>query len=107
MFRLLVQVQAVLNRAKEERSTNDETAQPLNAALKAAAEVDVVKLPMSKTFVAPLAPPKKRSSPSKVVSVQYDAPRQDMDRVMEALDVDSARQAGLRTFQYFINAELD
>lgn len=107
MFRLLQHVQAVINRAKEERAGNDEGSQPLNTALAAAKEVDVVSLPISRTFVAPPPPKRPRATPSNVVNVQYQAPKDDMERVIEVLNAESARQAGLLTFQYFVEAELD
>lgn len=107
MFRLLQHVQAVINRAKDERAGYEDAPQPLNTALAAAKEVDVASLPMSRTFVAPAPPKRPRSTPSNVVNVQYQAPKDDMDRVIEVLNVDSARQAGLLTFQYFVDAELD
>lgn len=107
MFRLLQVVQVVINRAKEERAAANESGrQPLNAAIQSAEEVDVAKLRPSRTFVAP-SPYRPKATPPSLVNVQYRTSKAKMDRVMDALDADSAAKAGLLTFEYFVNAELD
>lgn len=106
LFRALQQVQAVINRAKTERQTRDSDEQQINAALEQSAEVRVAALPPSRDFVAPVLAA-RNPTPPHVVNVQYKVPRRDMDRVMDALDVDSASRAGQLTFEYYIQAELE
>lgn len=106
MFKALSNVLAVINRMKDEVQTRDESDQVATVALTQAKETAVEKLPKSERFVAPETQ-RLRRTPSRQVSVQYKVDRDLMEQAMEALETTSARDVGRRTFDYWVEAELE
>lgn len=106
IFSALRAVQSVINRRKEEVSALTSAKSPLDQALRAAAPRKLDDLPVSAQYTVPARPPRKPTAPSRV-NVQYQVDRDEMDAVMDSLEVGSAREAGLRTFYFYYESEVE
>lgn len=111
MKRALVEVQAAINRAKNEAegAQYDESApKPLADALATAPEVSIFKLPVSASLRLPSPPPTPpRVRPTSTEQkIQYTVSRQDFDDAREVLGVNAAAEVGRRTFEYFLDNEV-
>ena len=107
MFSALSSVAVILNRQKSEVQQRDEDDRPVNLALEVAAEVEVAKLPESKTFVAPAPPPAKPKARPTEQQVNFTIARERLQEVMKFLELHSASAVGRHVFDYFYEAEIE
>lgn len=107
MFSALQAVVTVLNRVKQETQTKDESEQVAVGALAHAKEVAVDDLAKSAAYVIPEPPSRARRSRSSTISVQYRVDRELMRKAMESLSTESASDVGRRTFEYYMDAEVE
>lgn len=104
MAKALKEVQAVLNALKKERErVTSEDDRVLERALRQATPTPPSKL----TETSSLKYPQPARPPKSAVSVQYSVDREKMQEVIDALGADSAREAGMKTFDYFYEAEIE
>jgi hypothetical protein len=106
MFAALRMVQAVLNRAKDERQDREPDDRPVLAAMAAAPSMPVRDVPTSDTPVAPSDPPRKRQKRQKGKRIAYNVDEGDFNLVADELDTSSAADIGRLTFQYFLDNEV-
>jgi hypothetical protein len=92
-----------LNKLKEERDSGQETT-PLNDTVEAAASAPVDDVKTAEVFkiATPKKPAKKQEQ---VIHILYKKPTAEVDRVKEKLGVDSAKEVGEKTFEYFFKYE--
>ncbi len=108
MIQLMRPVIDFLNYLHEEEtefSRGEISEQPLKKTLDTAELVDLSQIPKAeREFAAPKRPPKKRDN---MRSIQYRKPKDEIDRAQEALGVNSATEVGKKTFEYFMDMEVD
>ncbi len=101
----LKDVQQVLNELKKERQYHDEDEDmPLNVAVDDAQEVDIDDLPESEVVQAPDAAPRPSSNQNK--RIVYSVDRSRFEAVYETLGAGSAKEVGLKTFEYFYESQV-
>ncbi len=89
-----------LNELKEERENQSEVT-PLFAALNRTKETPLDQLHEESTFVRPAAD----DGPPPVKRISFTKPTEEVNAVMEAMNVTSAKVAGERAFDYYYRAE--
>lgn len=106
----LVEVQAVINRAKQVRARMEEDdAKPeILAALDEAPDQPISSLAVSPKMIAPPSPPPKPQvlPTPKAQRIQYTVDRERYKEVAEALGAANASEAGRLTFEYFYEQEI-
>jgi len=105
----LGQVQAVLNRLKNERQNAEEREEmPVTIASQRARPVPIADLPPSPSVVAPPLPPRRTPKPPKTTQrIQYDVPYSRYQKVAAAMGISIISEVGRRTFDYFFDREVD
>lgn len=106
MFDALRMVQAVLNRAKDERQEREPDDRPVLAAMAAAPSMPVRDVPRSDTVVAPSDPTRKRAKRQKGKRIAYNVDQEEFDLAAGELGTDSGADVGRLTFQYFLENEV-
>jgi hypothetical protein len=107
MTSALVEVQAVINRLKNEREEADSPQEaPVTAALAAAVPTSVRELPPQHNVVVPAAPVNRRQ-PRTHQKLQFSVERDRYEAVAEALDLTTTAEVGRRVFDYFYDREID
>jgi len=103
MMRLMRPVVDFLNRLKDEKQLREEGAGPLEIMVETAKSTPLSDISTRKVFNAPTPPlPKK----PKVQRIQYDRPLEQVEKVMQALKVNSFKAVGEKTFDYFYANEV-
>ena len=106
----LVEVQAVINRAKSVRYRldDDEPVPELLTALDETADQPLSELKKSNKMVTPAAPPPKPRPSTKPTTqrIHYVVDLDKFDEVAEALDASSGSEVGRLTFEYFYDQEI-
>lgn len=106
MFEALRMVQAVVNRAKNERQDRDPDDRPVLAAMQSAPSVTLREVPESETFAVPPDPPRVRRRASSAKKIAYSVEVSEFERVAAELDTSSAADVGRLTFQYYLEQEV-
>ena len=104
MIILMKPVITFLNHLKKEADPErgeGDVAGPLAMAIEKAELSPVFDVPHSSKFVAPPAPP----APPRGEIIRYRRPKDDIERVKQALDAKSNREVGERTFDHYLNVE--
>jgi hypothetical protein len=102
MIGAMRQVIDFLNKVDQE-SESGETR--LEDALKAAKPVKVSKVPSSARFVFPQS--RGTAAHSKTQRITYFKPTEEVDRVKEEIGATNPKQVGEKTFEYFLEREVD
>lgn len=104
----LVQVQAVLNRLKNERQRAEEPEDmPVTIASQRAQPTPITRLPQSANVVAPPLPTKRAPKPPKTLQrIQYDVAYSRFQRAAEVMGISVISEVGRRTFDYFFDREV-
>lgn len=107
----LVEVQAVINRAKSvrQRLEEDEELPEFLTVLDTTADQPLTELSESKKMITPPAPPPKPTPPTKPQGqrIQYVVDPDRFEAVATALEATSGSEVGRLTFDYFYSQEID
>ena len=83
---------------------SDDPERPLYSAITRSKMVDISQLPANKQFLAPEAGPRRRArSPN--VWIRYQKPKDQFERVKDALKATTQGEVGEKTFDYFYRHE--
>lgn len=107
MLALMRPVIDFLNLLDREKDTFGEERGPLAEALHEAMPIAVSDLKYETRFLAPKANPNSTGAQVRLVRIQYQKPQDIVDRVRNILKASSNRELGERTFDYFVEAEID
>lgn len=105
MVSALRSVQTFINQAKSEAQRLPIEDRVLATAIASTRSSLLSDLPISDVMRYPTAP--KRRAESAIRRIAYAVPREDFDRVAEALETESASEVGRRTFEHFLETQVD
>jgi len=109
MMLLMRPVIDFLNRLKEEKKSKDDSDEigPLQKMMEAAKAVEINDAKTRSAFSPPtVASPSKNTGPV-MQKIQYVVPLSQVNEVMQELGVNSYKDVGKGTFEYFYRAEVD
>ncbi|HVY39527.1 MAG TPA: ATP-binding protein [Polyangia bacterium] len=92
-----------LNEVKEEKDNEEDESTPLNDMLDAAESAPVDEVSTAKVFGATVK--KRGAKKNGIINILYKKPIDQVDLVKEALGVESAKEVGEKTFEYFFKYE--
>lgn len=98
-------VQNFLNKAKNEGQRIPAEDRVIAPAIASTRSVPLAEVPLSEVMRFP-DPPQRRAADT-IRRIAYAVPKDDFDSVAEALDTDSASDVGRRTFQFFLDTQVD
>ncbi|SOE03487.1 ATP-binding protein [Blastococcus haudaquaticus] len=105
MIPLMRQVISLIDEADKELEAFPRGAGPLNKAIREAKSVALSSIPLRDKFDVSVA--RSAGARAETISVQYRVLRARMDEAQVALNLTSASQVGLATFDYFYEAEVE
>lgn len=106
MIRMMQPVISFLRELDKERVDSAEEADEtdLATAVETASEVKLAAVRTNITFTAPKYVPVSRP---KVANILYSKPKEEVDRVMNCLKVNTYKDVGIKTFDYYFKMECD
>ncbi|MFI5258789.1 MAG: ATP-binding protein [Candidatus Limnocylindrales bacterium] len=105
MTTALRSVQGFLNKAKNEGQQVPEEDRVLAPAIAKAQQVALAEIPLSQVMKYP--EPVQRTAEDTIKRIAYAVARDDFDAVADALETDSAPKVGRRTFQFFLETQVE
>jgi len=105
MVQALRSVQNFLNKAKNEGQRIPASDRVIAPAIAATHSVPLAEVPLSEVMRFP-DPPDRRAADT-IKRIAYAVPKDDFDAVAETLETEAASEVGRRTFQFFLDTQVD
>jgi hypothetical protein len=105
MAMALRSVQNLLNKAKNEGQRVPAEDRVIAPAIASARSAPLVEIPLSDVMKYP--EPTARRAEDTIKRIAYAVAKDDFDAVAEALETESAREVGRKTFQFFLETQID